>query len=104
MSANILVPGGDVAAGAGEERTGVERGDVARKNQLLFCRSALGLHDAHRRNGLGVGPGRDLLSALGAIRDAEEGEAGGADRKHADDKQDATAFWVWAEWREIQRT
>ena len=92
MSANILMPRGDVAAGAGEERTGVERGDVAWKNQLLFRRTPLGPHDAHRRNGLGIGPGRDLLSALGAVHDAGDGEADRADREHADDKQDATRF------------
>ena len=42
MSANVLVPGGDVAAGAGEERAGVERGDIAGKNELLFFSSGSG--------------------------------------------------------------
>ena len=70
MRADILVPGGDIAAGAGEERASVESGDVARQNQLLFSGSGLGRHKAHGRNGLGVGPGRNLLSALRAIHDA----------------------------------
>ena len=92
MIADVFVPGGDVSARAGEERARVESRDIAGKNQLLFRRSVLGPDNAHRRNRLGVGPGRDLLSALGAIRDAEKGESAGADRKNADDKQDAARF------------
>ena len=82
------MPGGDVTARAGEERASIESRDVARKNQLLFRRSVLGPDDAYGRNRLSIGPGRDLLSALGAIRDAEKGESAGANRNHADDKQD----------------
>ena len=92
MSADVFVPRRNVAAGAGEERTGVKCCNVARQHQLLFSRSTLRLHNSHRRSGLRVGPGCDLLSALGAFGDAEEGEAGRADRKNEDDKQDATRF------------
>ncbi len=92
MGAEVFVPGGDVSARAGEERARVESGDIARKNQLLFCRSVLGPDNADSRNRLRVSPGRDFLSALGAIRDAEKGEAGGADRKNADEQQNPARF------------
>ena len=76
--------------------------DIARQNQFLFCRTALGLHDTHGRNRLLVGPGRDLLLAPGAIRDAGHREADGADRDDADEKQNAAR--LGRSDGEIQRT
>ena len=96
MRADVLVPGANIAAGAGEERASVESRDIARKNQLLFSRSMLGPDNAHGLNRLGVGPGRNLLSALGAIGNAEKGEARGANRKNADDQQDTARFGALA--------
>ena len=85
MRADILVPGRDVAAGAREQGTGIEGADVARQHQLLLGGPALGPHEPHGRNGLRVGPGGDLLPALGAIHDAGDREADRADRQNAED-------------------
>ena len=92
MGADVLAPGGDVAAGAGKKRAGGEGGDIAWQNQLLLAGSALGPDHPHGRDGLGVGPGRDFLPAFRAIGDAGDGEADGADCENAKDNHDTVSF------------
>ena len=55
----------------------------------MLGRAAFRLHEAHGRDRLVVGPGRDLLPAPGAVGYAGEGESDRADRARRDEKKDA---------------
>ena len=88
MRADLVMPGGHVAAGAGEQRTDIEGADVSRQKQRLFRRTGFSLNKTHVRNRLRVGPGLDLLLAPGAIEDTERGQSDRANRNEAQQKQD----------------
>ena len=80
LGADVLVPSGDVAAGARVNGRRGKRLNVARQHDVLRRGTSLRRHERDARHGLFLRPGAEFLLAAGATTNAGEGDEAGSDK------------------------